>query len=109
MESKHTPGPWHLEAGPIIGDETEIPGDWVCVCDDEAGEAGSVVSYCHPDNATIIAAAPELLAALIDVEAIANGTAFDCKKERTEDAYNYNLGMIIGATRKAIRQAKGSN
>jgi hypothetical protein len=47
--------------------------------------------------------ARELYDALKDIEACANGTAPDCRPG--DDAYN--LGMVIGAARKAIRKAEG--
>ena len=79
--SAHTPGPW-IGAGPSFGDllpryRTEIVTEW----EDEDGEVCSIceLPFAHHDdeneaNARLIAAAPDLLAALRvllrDVEAV---------------------------------------
>jgi hypothetical protein len=70
--SKHSPGPW------IINDGTDYPEnmgrcilsdagtdrEWTAVgIADKDGYAESV-AYCHPDNAPLVSAAPEMLDAL---------------------------------------------
>lgn len=64
--AKHTPGPWWIDED----------GDYLCICEGEANEFGEreevALLHCNrpslratqPQNARLIAAAPELLAAL---------------------------------------------
>jgi hypothetical protein len=61
----HTPGPWWVDED----------GDYLCVCEGEVNDCGEREEiatlacnrpshrHCQPDNARLIAAAPELLAA----------------------------------------------
>jgi hypothetical protein len=59
MSTQHTPGPWFTEATSTIGHHFVIDSDGFTICDPSPmGEA----------NARLIAAAPDLLAALIDAE-----------------------------------------
>ena len=53
----HTPGPWHCNGQTVYGPLTEGDRDYICTC-------GDVVHDEHAANARLIAAAPELLAAL---------------------------------------------
>lgn len=80
--SGHTPGPWHL-----VG---SLPGIRHKVHFDEYGHGWSIAHVCNGDcaeeNARLIAAAPELLEALIELA------------EAGEDAW--------GADRPCVRIAK---
>lgn len=70
MSTQHTPGPFFIDEG-FIGPQDMVdqlldPNNetWVAVgFHDAEGYAGSV-AYCHPDNAPLFAAAPEMLHAL---------------------------------------------
>ena len=71
MSERHTPGPWHIQ---YIGDECYVESDGEFICDMQFSECELVgkVSDAAVDevrgkvlaNARLIAAAPELLAAL---------------------------------------------
>lgn len=73
-DTKHTPGPWHHESdSPLPDIETQIElcrddmgtdREWqpVFLCDSDG--PSEVVALCHPLNAPLIAAAPDLKAAL---------------------------------------------
>jgi len=53
----HTPGPWHCNGQTVYGPLTDGDRDYICTC-------GDVVHDEHAANARLIAAAPELVAAL---------------------------------------------
>ncbi len=66
MSNKHTPGPWHSQR--------HDTGDFEVVADTAAGQAELATVHCEAEyvpslpaeaNARLIAAAPELLAALV--------------------------------------------
>ena len=57
-----TPGPWHCNGQTVYGPLTEGDRDYICTC-------GDVVHDEHAANARLIAAAPELLAALREIMA----------------------------------------
>lgn len=65
MSTKHTQGPWlvdeHSDTS-VMADILKSSDDWVAVAD--TYDDGGHVAYCHPNNAPIIAAAPDLLQAL---------------------------------------------
>lgn len=70
--TQNTPGPWAIDDGMCrIEDQADFllndigtEREWVCVrINDEDGFA-EVVALCHPLNAPLVAAAPELLTAL---------------------------------------------
>jgi hypothetical protein len=68
MSAQHTPGPWQVDDFPLdtgIASQGLARGEWVGVLEpcDEDGNAYHI-AYCHPDNARLIAIAPELLAAI---------------------------------------------
>jgi hypothetical protein len=101
-ESKHTPGPWTVDwsdDGPLIytGDlliasvsgsteHIEVPG-----LDEQTTEA----------NASLMAAAPDLLAALERV--LEHGEPLNLYHERSEDA------EVVNQARAAIAKAKGQS
>jgi hypothetical protein len=92
--SKHTPGPW------------QIHGTWP---DDVVDATGSLVVSAYGDyespvtqaNARLIAAAPELLAALEHMVAVANWST-TIQSEEQFDA-------MIASAEAAIRKAKGES
>lgn len=70
--SKHTPGPWEATYEPC-----EMGNDWRIECKSDTGFVVGVVMYRHDAdewaaNAHLIAAAPDLLAALRDIVAWAD-------------------------------------
>lgn len=93
MKTEHTPGPWH------IGKDTRIIGansQRVAVCDNNEATPGLV-------NAALIAAAPELLAAL-------NGILpFIAQSSASEGgAVKYSAAVrAADAVRAAIARARG--
>lgn len=75
--ASHTPGPWEptdmIDVPGQVGVTLPMPDNWIgVICSDE--NHGDVVAYCHPDNAPVIAAAPDLLAALKALQAWAEHT-----------------------------------
>jgi len=52
--SKHTPGPWTIEESELMGRDIVSAGNMALIC----------TQVYSPDDARLIAAAPELLAAL---------------------------------------------
>jgi hypothetical protein len=48
----------------------EFDGDWTAICDVDNGEPSNLVAWSHPANAALIAAAPDMLAALIEAESV---------------------------------------
>jgi len=97
MDGKYTPGPW---------EETEnMDGDLIVRMDIShmivIGNLEDTCSVCHA-NARLIAAAPELLEALIFmVEQITN----EKNANHTLEAYTHGAG--IDMAKKAIAKAKG--
>jgi hypothetical protein len=68
MKTEHTPGPWEVDSAAdvehmaaCLAKDSGTDREWVAV---DSGEQGGHVAYCHPLNAALIAAAPELLDAL---------------------------------------------
>lgn len=65
--ASHTPGFWEpTDALDLPGQTPYAPtlDGWIGVqCSDEAN--GDIVAYCHPANARLIAAAPDMLQALL--------------------------------------------
>ena len=73
--TKHTPAPWYVDemaeskhmADCIMENDT-----WIAI--EDTSDDGGHIAYCHPDNANLIAAAPEMLEALLlTVEPIEEG------------------------------------
>jgi len=86
----HTPGPWWIDED----------GDYLCICEGEVNEYGEreevatlacnrpSLLLCQPANARLIAAAPELLEALVAMrdEFTSNGTDSQHNACRMADA-----------------------
>lgn len=58
----HTPGPWIVDECDVASD-TSPPDDWTAIGTADEDGLASIVAYCHPDNAPVLAAAPDLLTA----------------------------------------------
>lgn len=105
-EVKHTPGPWIY--GDWITGKHGDPGNsgWVEVWNIEAdGSKGLPFIACkHHDqvaNARLIAAAPELLEALLEIEDVASFLCIEDRRDRRQ------LGEALDKTRAAIAKATG--
>jgi len=100
MTTKHTPGPWFCENGDnrwTVWDDEGI----ACICDVHAGVEPDPSGATH---ARLIAAAPDLLAALTTMmwcvdagyAVIKNGVVYDAQTQ-----------LAVEAIRAAIAKAKG--
>lgn len=98
--TKHTPGPWH------VGKEQICNGFMMPVIQNRCGVG---IAYVCKDEANIIAAAPELLAALCELmNSIEN--IDEAKSTATDDALTVLEGRLEKASvsaRVAIAKAKG--
>jgi hypothetical protein len=90
MSAAHTPGPWQVGTQPPIpGWALAVVGEGRVVCDlTMAGNAEA--------DARLIAAAPDLLAALQAIETICTESPADCRKR---------MGTRVGNTLVAVRAA----
>jgi len=70
-QTTYTPGPWDWQDNRLVGD---LNGD------------GVSVSFHNPDNARLIAAAPDLLAALSDIVASSDANCGDSLANAIETA-----------------------
>jgi len=92
QKTKHTPGPWTF---------VQRHSSFICsVVHESETDFISIVDECTESNARLIAAAPELLEALLDAEAL----LIDCpamvsRSSQAQDALN--------AIQYAIRKARG--
>jgi hypothetical protein len=99
MTMKHTPGPWTQDTDDIIDPvyQMSLGQQWRAVgLSDEDGFA-SVIALCHPANAKLIAAAPEMLEALEAIIAKFN--------ENPDDLETMDAGIKIAEA--AIAKATG--
>ncbi|HBO4323154.1 hypothetical protein [Pseudomonas aeruginosa] len=93
--SKHTPGPWQFSAGADYGDEgnyadvTAINGDLIIARVNNLIPAGAA-------NGELVAAAPELLEALQDLDALRG--PFPHSDEAVEAAWRKASAAIAKAT-----------
>ena len=107
----HTPGPFIIDEG-IVRPEDMIDSiranpTWVAVgIADEDGYSSSV-AYCHPMNAQLIAAAPELLATLERLLSIANDGAV-MRHETGKPAWSF-IDEVKTQARAAITKATTPN
>ena len=103
---KHTPGKW----GPVYG---HISGDAKGVQAESDGQIGkNIVNFrgiSRPyseegrANARLIAAAPEMLEALIDIHGVL------CTTARLQDWHDENFRATIGNAQAVIEKATGMN
>lgn len=103
--SKHTPGPWKVVIGeqnigePLVSVES-AGGD--VICDNETYYPKAL----DPCNASLIAAAPDLLEALIEVSAsLAWNAHGECRG--INDGPIMPSQMAIDTAKKAIAKARG--
>lgn len=101
-DAKHTPGPWGCRDGKIVA--VDVKPDWADIDEDFADERVTVVDLFGAmggddtsADARLIAAAPELLAALAGMIEMATHHAMDDGEKRA----------ILKAARAAIAKAKG--
>jgi len=95
--SGHTPGPWTVGADNVVYDERHR--DPIC----DASYRGEEVSAA---NSNLIAAAPDLLEALIAIES-AYSQATNWEHAGSTDRNPQLTGPVAIAARKAIARAKG--
>jgi hypothetical protein len=97
MTSKHTPGPWRIS----LVDETLIQGggrDVAMACGDYDTDFERMEA-----NARLIAAAPDLLAALIGLQYILASAESNASGNPNHD----HVQQRVGAVRAAIAKARG--
>ncbi|HEP7878028.1 TPA: hypothetical protein VDT20_005735 [Pseudomonas aeruginosa] len=94
--SKHTPGPWEIER--YSDGLIQIVGDVRIVSDDEENVTTVVEAVARGDeaNARLIAAAPELLGALQDLDALRG--PFPPSDDAVEAAWRKASAAIAKAT-----------
>lgn len=103
--STHTPGPWEYDAESGSVHATKCGYQWTNkICDMESLEYGETTK-----NATLIAAAPDLLKALRDIEVGAN-TVDGCYSRNPGNfaAALRDLREYAEAARRTIAKATGS-
>jgi hypothetical protein len=110
-KSKHTPGPWKAQPREFPEGQWFLEGQWevVSTCENErliAEAAPHIDSDSEEANARLIAAAPELLEALVDLTRVMPVLPADAKNirgiEQQYDAANR-------AARAAIAKATGGD
>ena len=104
MNQKYTPGPYVVDVVGFV--DPNVPHtDWIAVgIPDEDGDVAEVVAYCAEANAPLLAAAPELLAALRELLAVEAAA-----EEQTEgmEALFERHAIATEAARAAIAKAEG--
>lgn len=98
MDAKHTPGPWSVgeKVGTLVfaGNEGSM-GDFICEVTGEDETPRAV----NRANARLIAAAPELLSALYELDGAAEYMDFDPESR---------FGLAVEKARTAIAKATGA-
>lgn len=109
-QTKHTPGPWHLEQG-----TASKPGEFTFVADlgklpngvGTMRTIGKTFDYCRESEATanarLISAAPDMMRALTDIF-----LAMLCPEPRTLKGWEQRHNRIDEIVRKALNKAEGS-
>lgn len=95
MNTQHTPGHWVIDDGFVRTEDMiysmKSNPTWLAVgIEDEDGFAESV-AYCHPDNAMLISAAPEMLQAL----------------QAVSDYFSGKDSLLASQVNSALAKAKG--
>ena len=101
----HTPGPWRIRTNGRHGEgecDLTICGDIFCLADIN----GPLYRHCEP-NAHLIAAAPELLAALKDLLANIEPCPDDPERQRMLNNGFVRWDALEAAGRAAIAKAEG--
>lgn len=101
--SKHTPGPWEVDdfgLDPYILREFAESTQWIGVLAEDGH-----VAYCHSDNAPLIAAAPELLEALLRYQRLVAYLQRNVNPE--EWATHGDWNAVYQAAESAITKATG--
>jgi hypothetical protein len=94
--NKHTPGPWGLGLG---NDECQD------ICTEQGEHICTVAYYPIKENAALISAAPELLAACTDAERVINGPIAELLTgDSMSDTGAYEALRLL---QEAIRKARG--
>ena len=118
--SQHTPGPWYVDIDELMRDDSYavttgeyLGGDWIASARPLLDDNGMVRGAEHQANARLIAAAPDLYAALGRTLAAIN----DLYRERAHDGHcslweakqMYNNDGAVIAARAALRKARGGD
>ena len=106
MNTQHTPGPWHVNAiseNRIVGDETAPAHSYSKLMISNSN--ATVAEVYRPRDACVIKAAPDLLAALRELQSAAHA-AWNQGWEHDTLARN-RLAEQIHAARAAIAKAEG--
>jgi hypothetical protein len=111
MTNKHTPGPWSADVSTSNGNGWTNDRQVVTV----TGEGGNTLialystecmeypnNETNSENARLIASAPDLLAALEEIETVCTESASDCRKRM-----GTRVGNALVAARAAIAKARG--
>ena len=92
----HTPGPWHIERGMVVGEDGIIVDDSP-----------------NPQDANLIAAAPELLEALRELLAFVDGSIDDLdameQQRNPEFSFSFSDALSLTQARAAIAKATGES
>ena len=89
---KHTPGPWHIGLNPTIPEKQQIEA----FSDDGNRVLQVIVRTFNPDDLHLIAAAPDLLAALRDMV-----------NTLTDGPDESDIARVFNVSRAAIAKATG--
>lgn len=111
MNTEHTPGPYFVDDGMIrISEQAEMllrdvgtDREWIAIGpgdEDTPTRPAEVVALCHPDNAPLLAAAPELLAAIREFVRCANEAIRQGRTYRDD-------GQCMRLARAALAKAEG--
>jgi hypothetical protein len=103
-ETQHTPGPWRFNENPTHADLTIWGSEGTAVVTDLGDRLTTYKQNCA--NARLIAAAPELLAALKSIESELSDLLFQRTLDSTLPEF-YAVRDARNAARQAIAKAKG--
>ena len=97
MSTEHTPGPWKMGFN-FTNEQAIIGKDGVVVADASwTGGSGCELSIDNPADAKLIAAAPELLEALIECEYMIDHCLFGCDAENAKAKARAAIAKATGA------------